>query len=246
MCLSLCLLAACNTSPDKRLLQYLNEEGFGNRYTGNAEEENYITIGDTLDMTDALHPELTLLATVDIDGTVVLPEVGAVYVAGQTRTQLEAYLVEKYSPYYEELDIKVKLQTQGKVYFVFGEVQNIGARPFPGDLTVFEAVMEALPNDRTANLGRVRVVRADPRDPLVIYVNLSEMFDGDSTYNVQLRERDIVYVPPTMMAQLGYFISDLIFPVTEVFKNLGGAFFLFGGNAVGRRGRRGGINNNVF
>jgi len=107
-------------------------------------------------------------------------------------------------------------------------------------------VMEALPNDRTANLGRVRVVRADPRDPLVIYVNLSEMFDGDSTYNVQLRERDIVYVPPTMMAQLGYFISDLIFPVTEVFKNLGGAFFLFGGNrAYGRRGR-GGANNNIF
>ena len=32
------LLAACNTTPDKRVLQYLNTDGFGKRYAGNAEE----------------------------------------------------------------------------------------------------------------------------------------------------------------------------------------------------------------
>ena len=195
------LVVGCSSAPDKRLLQYLNEEGFGNRYTGNAEEENYITIGDTLNMTDAWHPdELTLSTTVDIDGTVVLPEIGAVYVAGQTRTQLEAFLMEKYSPYYEQLDIKVKLQTQGKFFFIFGEVLNTGSQPFPGDLTVFQAVMDAGPNSRTANLGRVRVIRADPRDPLVIPVNIKQIFDGDSTYNIQIHERDIIYVAPTMIA----------------------------------------------
>ena len=46
--LGLCLLTACNSYPDKRLLQYLNTDGFGKRYTGNAEEENYVTIGDTV------------------------------------------------------------------------------------------------------------------------------------------------------------------------------------------------------
>jgi len=120
VCLGLCALAissACSsTSPDKRLLQYLNQEGFGNRYTGNPEEQNYITIGDTLDMTDTWHPdELTFTGlVVDIDGTIVLPELGAVDVAGQTRSELEAYLLEKYSPYYTKLDIKVKIRTQGK------------------------------------------------------------------------------------------------------------------------------------
>jgi protein involved in polysaccharide export with SLBB domain len=231
--------AACRSSPDKRLLQYLNEEGFGNRYTGNAEEENYLAIGDTLDMTDSYHPtELTLSATVDVDGTVVLPEIGAVHVAGQTRTQLEAFLLEKYSPYYEQLDIKVKLATKGKVFFVFGEVANEGAKPFPGDLTVFEAVMAASPDKQTANLGRVRLIRADPRDPQIIYVNLDEIVEqGDSTFNVHVHERDILYVPPTMLAQFGYFLSDLIFPVTEVLRSLGGALFFFiGGRGVRRRG----------
>src|SRR5687768_5394520 len=47
-----CFASCSSTSPDKRLLQYLNQEGFGKRYTGNAEEENWITIDDQIDITD--------------------------------------------------------------------------------------------------------------------------------------------------------------------------------------------------
>src|SRR5690349_6243276 len=244
VCLGLCALAissACSsTSPDKRLLQYLNQEGFGNRYPGNPEEQNYITIGDTLDMTDTWHPdELTFTGLrVDIDGTVVLPEIGAVDVAGQTRSELEAYLLEKYSPYYTKLDIKVKIQTQGKVYFIFGEVGAQGAQPFPGDLTIFEAVMKATPDPRTANLGRVQLIRPDPRDGYTIYVNIDDMFQHDSTSNVHIQERDIIYVPPTMVAEFGYFLSAMIFPITQVLNDLRGSLFIFGYG--GRGGRRGG------
>ena len=48
-----------STAPDKRVLQYLNTDGFGKRYTGNAEEENYVTIGDSIIYTDSFHPELS-------------------------------------------------------------------------------------------------------------------------------------------------------------------------------------------
>ena len=76
--LGLCVLAACNTYPDKRLLQYLNTDGFGKRYTGNAEEENYITIGDRITVTDSFNIEIEDISRrVDIDGTVQLPELGA-------------------------------------------------------------------------------------------------------------------------------------------------------------------------
>ncbi|MCK6446302.1 MAG: polysaccharide biosynthesis/export family protein [Planctomycetes bacterium] len=241
-------LASCSTAPNKRELQYLNSDGFGNRYTGNAEDQNYVTLGDTLSIADSYHPELGGAYTVDIDGTIVLPEVGAVYVAGLTRTELEAFLMQKYSPYFAKLDIKVRLQTRGKVYFVFGEVGQEGSKPFPGDLTIFEAVTSARPNPQTANLGRVRLIRADPRDPLVITCNLSEIVEtGDSTFNILVSERDIIYVPPTMMAQLGYFLSDLLFPVQKVMQSL----FSFGRGGFGFNNRRGGLGlqggfNNTF
>ena len=243
LALLFCLGSCASTAPDKRLLQYLNDDGFGNRYTGNAEEQNYVTIGDTVSIVDAYHPDLATTQQVDVDGTIVLPEIGAVHVAGQTRSELEAFLVQKYSPYYEQLDIDVRLGTGGKFFFVFGEVGNEGKKQFPGDLTVFEAVMEAGPDDRTANLGRVRVIRPDPRDPLVMYVNLAEMLEtGDSTFNVHIQERDIVVVPPTFLAEVGHFLSRLLYPITELAREISSALYIGLNNRGGRR-NRGGINN---
>ena len=178
----------------------------------------------------------------------MLPEIGAVHVAGQTRSELEAFLVQKYSPYYEQLDIDVRLGTTGKFFFVFGEVGAEGKKQFPGDLTVFEAVMEASPDDRTANLGRVRVIRADPRDPLIIYVNLAELLEGgDSTFNINVQERDIIVVPPTFLAEVGHFLTKLLYPVTEVIREISSALWYFFPELrnFGRRGRRGN-NNNFF
>jgi protein involved in polysaccharide export with SLBB domain len=217
----------------------LNTDGFGNRYTGNAEEENYITIGDTLAIFDSVNPAtLSVNARVDIDGTAVLPDLGAVHIAGKTRTELEALLTERYSPYYEETDIKVEIYTQNKRYWILGEVAAVGEQPFTGDLTIFEAVYRAGPNKNTANLGRVRLIRADPRDPLEIVVNLAEITQsGDSTFNIHVQERDIIYVPPTMLAQLGYFLDDLLFPVKQVLQGLSGAVFTLVGFSN--------INNNV-
>ncbi|HJP03155.1 MAG TPA: polysaccharide biosynthesis/export family protein [Planctomycetota bacterium] len=234
---ALALLCACSSYPDKRLLQYLNTDGFGKRYTGNAEEENYITIGDTLQIFDSYHSnELGADAVVDIDGTVLLVELGAVQVAGMTRTEIEALLMEKYSPYFDLLDIKVRINAKGKNYFVFGEVSNEGEKPFKGDLTLFEAVMPIYKSD-SANLGRVQLIRADPRDPRIITADLTDMFRGDSTFNVHVQELDIIYVPPTMLAQLGYFIDTLLFPVRQVLQGMGGALF---GLRGGRRRMGGG------
>jgi protein involved in polysaccharide export with SLBB domain len=223
----LLLLAACNNAPDKRILQYLNTDGFGNRYTGNAEEENWVAIGDSLTVTDAFNEELSNInATVDIDGTILLPELGSVAVAGLTRTEIEALLMEKYSSYFESLDIRVKIVTHGKKYFIFGEVNDQGAQPFPGDLTIFEAVTKAQPNKHTANLGRVRLIRADPRDPFIQTINIGDLIEtGDSTFNVHVQERDIIYVPPTMLAEVGYFLDTLLYPIELVISGITNALF---------------------
>lgn len=243
---------ACNASPDKRLLQYLNTDGFGNRYVGNAEEENYVALGDTVRIDDKLNPEdfQGVGGKVQIDGTILLPELGAVVVAGYTRAELEAYLTALYSPYYQENDFTVDIQTKGKRYFIFGEVRNEGETNFPGDVTIFEAVMGAQPNDNTANLGRVKLIRADPDDPAIWRVNIGEILDtGDSTFNIHVQEGDIIYVPPTLLGQLGYFLDDLLFPIKQVLSGIGGAifgswfgipvgFFRYGGGGgQGRRGR---------
>jgi protein involved in polysaccharide export with SLBB domain len=245
-------LSACNTMPDKRVLQYLNTSGFGNRYQGNAEEENWLTIGDHLEIDDPNNDELKIASVVvEIDGTVILPELGAVSVAGLTRTEVQSLLMEKYSPYFEELDIRVKIHTSGHHYFIFGEVAQQGVQDFQGDLTLFEAVTKAQPRKDSANLGRIRLIRSDPRDPFITTVDIGDLIErGDSTFNMHVQERDIVYVPPTMLAQLGYFLDALLFPVKQVVNGLASAFYLgdliHGAPAYGFGYGYGGTNNGFY
>ena len=64
---------------------------------------------------------------------ILLPEVGRVHVAGYTRSDLEAVLAERYSPYYETpTEIVVDITTSSKVFWVLGEVRNGGEFEFLG------------------------------------------------------------------------------------------------------------------
>ena len=62
----------------------MNQEGFGRPVFGNAEEEEeYVSIGDSVTVFDVAHPdEIDFRLTVASDGTVLLREVGRIYIAG--------------------------------------------------------------------------------------------------------------------------------------------------------------------
>lgn len=240
-------LASCSATLDnKRILQYLNQSGFGKRYYGNAQEQNYVSIGDTIQFLDTYNEDVRGTQTVDIDGTILMPEAGAVYVAGFTRSELESYLTQKLAPFYIDSDVKVQIRTGGKkVYYVMGQVRRSGPFPYTGDVTLYEAVMLASPDEFGANLGRVRLIRADPRDPLVITADVSEIWSsGDSTYNVQVHEYDIVYVPPTLLQSVADLVSGLFVPVTSVLRDVLYAIFAFEDPDILFRGRRGRFNDN--
>ncbi len=248
------LMAGCtSTAPNKRVLQYLNTDGFGKRYTGNAEEENYVSLGDSVAFVDSFHPELQGTARVDIDGTIMVPEAGPVHVAGLTRSEIEGLLTQKLSPYYEQNDIQVQIAAVGKFFYVIGECARQGPQPFRGDTTIMEVVLLAAPVRHTANLSRVQLIRPDPRDPFILSVDVSDMLrTGDSTYNVHVQENDIIYIPPTVLKKVADFLSALVVPFTAAFSSIiqsllfyelivNGNFFGFGRRGFGNNNNQGGF-----
>lgn len=242
-------LASCSASlENKRILQYLNQSGFGKRYYGNAQEQNYVSIGDTIQFLDTYNEDVRGTQVVDIDGTILMPEAGAVYVAGFTRNELESYLTQKLAPFYIDSDVKVQIRTGGKkVYYVMGQVRRPGPFPYTGDVTLYEAVTLAAPEEFGANLGRVRLIRADPRDPLVITADVTELWSsGDSTYNIQVHEYDIIYVPPTLLQSAADLVSGLLVPVTSVLRDVWYAIFAWDNPILLTRGRRNQFNNQNF
>ena len=218
--LALTALVACTSSPDKRVLQYLNTEDYGKRYSGNSLQDDYLTIGDRISFLDS-YGQFLGNESIGIDGTINFDQAGRVWVAGMTKEQAEVYLTEKALAYYDNADVRVILQAKPKTFWVLGEVEMKGRKNLTEDMTIFDAIMLAKPSDHTSNLGRVRLIRADPVDPLVFSANLSQMYtEGDSTFNFTVQENDIIVVPPTMLAQVGYFISDLINPFTQVLSSI--------------------------
>jgi len=218
---------ACQASEERRVFQYLNEQGFGKRARGDANTENYVGVGDSVTIKDSLHPELQLAPqNVDVDGTINLPDIGQMVVLGMTRKGLEAALTDAYAPLYERTSIRVDIGGAHKSYFVVGEVQGPGRKAFEGDLTIFEAILAASPRDETANLGRVKLIRGDPVDPLIITVNFHDFIDyGDTTYNVLVRENDILYVPPTLIGTVANFVKKLLYPITVIVQPLQSILF---------------------
>lgn len=239
-------LVGCTSSPDKRVLQYLNTNGIGKRFVGNSLHDDYLTVGDKISYRDTYNPT-TLFGseTVAMDGTIDFDQAGRVWVAGLTREECEVHLTETAAAYYTQADIKVVMLTNAKQFFIFGEVTNTGAQKLIGDLTLFEVVMGAKPLENSANLGRVRLIRPDPVDPLVITANVGQLLQGgDSTFNPLIQDNDIVVVPATMLAQFGYFLSDLIFPFTTVFSTVfKGLLTLnsFGNKLGGAGGKKSGV-----
>ena len=163
-------------------------------------------------------PELTREAQVRTDGCVTLPYVVDVKVAGMTTTEISAKLEDLYGKYYKEPKLLVTVTAyRSKHIYVYGEVRSPGMFPYTGSQTVADAIGGAGGLTRRCAPGRVKVVRGDIENPERYKVNLSRLIlKGDLRQDVSLAENDVVYVPPSALAWVGYQIESVLFPFQSV------------------------------
>lgn len=222
------VLAACSSVEDQRIANLLHERGFGSRAQGVAPAENYVAGGDMIqfvvDPTAQLTPgaEMLTLLTVPqvtgIDGTILLPYLGTVYVLGKTERELASMVTEQLEKIFTfPIRLHARIFDRGKDIYVFGETVMRGRIDFFfSDVTLLDFVSR-VGWTQLANLGRVRLVRPDAQNPLIVEVNLREMIEtGYTTYNLRLQENDIIIVPPTFFGALTRFVQKLLEPLRVV------------------------------
>jgi polysaccharide export outer membrane protein len=152
------------------------------------------------------------------DGTVDLNLIGLVRVAGKTPEQIAIELRRLASRYYdaENLDISVQItEFRSKMIYVFGQVEDPGPRPYTGRDTVLQILADARLN-QIAWPERIIVVRPhdDPTVRQKVTVDLRQMYEtGSVDHNFMLEDGDVVYVPPTPLAQFNITFNRLLFPV---------------------------------
>lgn len=250
MLLALLLLAAaCASSDDARVLQVLNQRGFG-RPTQDANRQYYIGIGDQITIEDRLHAEYNAVSeVVRMDGTVTLPEVREVYINGLTPDECTEVIRQKYSTFVNDssaMSVRVTA-IKSKRYYVAGlPPQLTTTQVFNGDLLLVDAILAAHPDELIVDTDNIRVIRGDPENPLVIECDYDDIVQyGLTRDNIQIRENDVIYLTPSIVGYITYVVAVLVSPLKPIqelvygYNNIITVTDSFGQGTVG-------FNNNQF
>jgi len=153
------------------------------------------------------------------DGNITLQLIGDIYIEGITPMQAADVLTKALRVYIREADVTVRVTGfNSKKYFMFGETSGQGQQTFDGDVTVLSAFGRSRGVTTRAAWDRIRLVRATATTRQIFKINLADIVkDGRWETNVQLKANDIVYVPPTYLARVGYVIDSVLFPFRSIF-----------------------------
>lgn len=153
-----------------------------------------IGVGDVLRINVWKEPDLTLEATVRLDGMITLPLLGDVPAAGRVPSQLAGNLVAELDRFVEKprVTVSVAQATSARVYVV-GQMVRPGEFPLTGRMTVLKALALAGGFKEFARPDSIVVVR---EDQTVLPFNYKRVTDGkDMSQNVLLAAGDTIVVP---------------------------------------------------
>lgn len=184
---------------------------------------------DVLDIHAPHAPEVDTQARIRHDGTIHLQLLGDIRVAGLTAREAASKIQLELSEYYKDPVVHVSVaQRVSKRIYLYGEVasrqgvngdRNGTNIPITGRDTILNVLTTYQPTPN-AWVSRIKVIRPDIHNPAQtkeMIIDFHKMVvTGDHTQNILLQEGDIVYVPPTPMAWIGYRIREILQPVAPV------------------------------
>ena len=148
---------------------------------------------------------------VQIDGTVDLPYIGVVVVAGKTLTEAKETIEAELTDYVNEATVTVKLVNNSVT--VLGEVVNPGMYPlYKERLNIYQALALAGDVDVYGNRYTVSIIRKTLEGSIVKEFDLTDRNIIDTEFYYIL-PNDVVYVKPMK----GKFFAMATFPFTLIF-----------------------------
>jgi len=172
-----------------------------------------IGANDDLEVDVQADETLNTAVTVRPDGRISLPLVKDVYVEGLTVVEAGERISRLLGQYMRDPETTVTVATSRSLrIYVFGEVSGQqGGFPFSGDVSVVEAIGMAGGITQRASYSVV-LIRPVGQKARRFDIDFGAIQDGDATTNIQLQADDIVYVPPTFLAKIGYALDNVLFP----------------------------------
>ena len=172
-----------------------------------------IQLGDVLDVKFYRHPDLNEKVRVRPDGKISLQLAGETLAVGLTPLELDETLTEKYSKWFNKIDVVVIVQElSGNKIYVGGEVNHPGLVTTFGNISALESIYLSGGFKETAYPGSVIIIRKGPNNNRVILkLNLKAVMSGEAPEeNILLKPYDVIYVPKSFIAKANKFVEQYI------------------------------------
>jgi len=176
-----------------------------------------VGIGDALYISVWQNKDLDQEVIVRPDGMISFPLVGDLPAAGSTLSVLDEELTTRLEEYIKYPDVSISVRKMGgRKIITLGEVSSPGLYGVTGKCTILEAIALAGGFSRDAVVSSVILIRGGFNKPKGTRINLNRaILKADMRYNVALGPEDIIYVPKKFIANVNYFVSQIIGPVAQ-------------------------------
>lgn len=161
------------------------------------------------------------MVRVNQNGSITLPIVGELQVAGNTLAEIETIVVNAYYPKYVVTTPMVvcevsKYQRESeRVFAVVGLVNKSGVFPYPADVqyNLMEAIAFAEGLDMVADPRYLKIFRQDTSGDILCVTIKVEAKSMTEVYGVAIQPGDLIYVDHTLGTRFNRFMSD-VFHIT--------------------------------
>ncbi|HET8864934.1 MAG TPA: polysaccharide biosynthesis/export family protein [Gracilimonas sp.] len=180
----------------------------------NIYDPDVINPGDELEILVWQNEDFNTRSVVTSKGTVAIPLIGEVIVAGKTKEELDRELTEKLSRYIAgEIRLTISLISQrDNIISVFGAVSRAQNFPVVDKISLFELLSMAGGPSMDADLRYIKVYRRDAT-PQYSTINLNEYLEmGQLNPAIKVGPGDIVYVPreKNFVREFSGFLRDAV------------------------------------
>ena len=162
------------------------------------------------------NPDLTQDAIVRPDGKISFPLIGDILAKGRTVSQLDQEITKRLKEYIRQPEVSISIKKLGgNKVMVLGEIAKPGVYAVTGAKTILEAISLAGGFTKDAVASSVVLIRGGFENPQAERINLSKALTGQARLNVSLLSEDIVFVPKKFIANINYFLEQIIGPLSK-------------------------------
>jgi len=198
--LLLCIMSvACSTTPEPPI-------------AAPTPQEYRVGPPDALTITVLPEPVLRSDVTVRPDGMISVDLIGDIPASGRTVTEIARDIEERVVRFKRDARATVAVRAaQSSTVTVLGEVRANGNFALQMDTRVIEAI--GLRGGLTIYASQhAKLVRTDGATTQVIPIDIAAITAGDLRTNYLLQQGDLIVVPPTWLATIGYYMQQFLFP----------------------------------